>query len=386
MGRGVATQPNTADASLSLANDVGELTLSGHLDAFTLPDIWARVIPQLRDASIRRLNVDASALTYCDGAGIGLLVEIDRIIRANAPAPDPDAASPVDFRGLPDELTRLLERALLKEPLPRPPRPLSTVDHVGNATAGLFRDLAAIISFLGEVVASFAWAIFHPRRIRWHDVFLIAEKAGANAVPVVCLLGWLVGVIISFQSAAPLHRFGAQATIPTLLSISLVRELGPLFTAIILAGRSGSAFAAEIGTMKVTEEINALSTFGLDPVRFLVIPRLLAAIVMTPLLGVLCTLAGLIGGYVVMAMLGFSLGFYINQVRASIDYIDVLQGFFKCAVFAFLVCGIGCLRGLRTGAGPGAVGDSTTRAVVAGIILVVAADGILGVVFYFAGI
>jgi phospholipid/cholesterol/gamma-HCH transport system permease protein len=280
----------------------------------------------------------------------------------------------------------MVERATGHGP-PAPEHAAPTVvEFLGESTAGILRDMHAIVEFLGEAIAALVWSLARPGSIRWRDTLVIAEKLGANAVPVVCLLGWLVGLIISFQSAAPLQRFAADSMIPTLLSISMVRELGPLFTAIILAGRSGSAFAAEIGTMKVTEEINALTTFGLEPVRFLVVPRLIAAVLMTPLLSVLCTLAGLLGGYAVMASLGYPLVFYVNEVRASIDWIDLLQGLFKAGVFAFLVAGIGCLRGLRTASGPGAVGDSTTRAVVAGIILVVAADGVMGVVFYYAGI
>lgn len=352
--------------------------MRGRLDAASVSRLWPVVIRPLRKSPVTSADVDASDLEYCDGAGLGLLVEIDRLVRLNGGS--------TTFTGLSEELQRLLDRAMLRTAPPKAPSPLPAVAQLGAATAGVGRDVVALTAFLGEVVAAFVWAVLHPRRVRWRDTFVIAEKLGANAVPVVCLLGWLVGLIISFQSATPLKRFAADSMIPTLLAISMVRELGPLFTAIILAGRSGSAFAAEIGTMKVTEEINALTTFGLEPVRFLVVPRLLAAVLMTPLLSVMCMLAGLVGGYIVMASLGYGVAFYITEVRRAVDYVDLLQALFKSAVFAFLVCGIGCLRGLRTASGPGAVGDSTTRAVVAGIVLVVVADGILGVVFYFIGV
>lgn len=382
MSRGqpsLAAPPSAAArADVSIKAERGDITLSGHLDATTLAGIWKQVVPPLRRSSVRDLHVDARDLAYCDGAGLGLLAEVDAIVRSRG--------GTTAFEGLSDELTRLFERAR-SDPAHRTPVPAPLfVENVGAATAGILRDVVAIVAFLGEIVAALGWAVLHLTRVRWRDTLVVAEKAGVNAVPVVCLLGWLVGLIISFQSATPLKRFAAESTIPMMLSISLVRELGPLFTAIILAGRSGSAFAAEIGTMKVTEEINALNTFGLDPTRFLVVPRLLAAIVVTPLLSVLCSLAGLVGGYIVMQMLGFGLPFYINEVRASITYVDFLQGLFKSGVFAFLICAIGCLRGLRTASGPGAVGDSTTRAVVAGIVLVIIADGILGVVFFFVGI
>ena len=163
---------------------------------------------------------------------------------------------------------------------------------------------------------------------------------------------------------------------------SVVRELGPLITAIILAGRSGSAFAAEIGTMKVTQELDALRTFGIDPVRFLVIPRLIATTVVTPMLAIWASVLGVAGGYMILAPEGFTLAQYTDEVRQALTVGGFVQGLVKAAVFAILVASIGCLSGLRTGQGPGAVGLSTTRAVVAGIVAIIIADSILGTFFY----
>ena len=183
-----------------------------------------------------------------------------------------------------------------------------------------------------------------------------------------------------------MKTLGAESLVPTLVGFSIIRELGPLIAAIILAGRSGSAFAAELGTMKVTEELDALTTLGLDPTRFLVLPRVIAALIMTPLLSVFSTFMGMIGGYLVMASMGYSLSFYVDQITSVVGVVDFVQGVCKMFVFAMLVAAIGCLRGLRTQSGPGAVGDSATQAVVAGIVLVVLADGLLGVSFYYIGI
>jgi len=166
----------------------------------------------------------------------------------------------------------------------------------------------------------------------------------------------------------------------------MTRELGPIMTAIVLAGRSASAFAAELGTMKVNEEIDALSTMGLDPLRFLVVPRVIAAVVMTPLLTVFAIFLGIIGGAVVLLSLGFPLIAYVNQVLSAITYADFLGGIVKCFVFGVLIAGIGCLRGLQTQTGPSAVGDSTTRAVVSGIILIVVTDGIFSVAYFYLGV
>jgi phospholipid/cholesterol/gamma-HCH transport system permease protein len=177
-------------------------------------------------------------------------------------------------------------------------------------------------------------------------------------------------------------KYGAKLQVADVVSISVVRELGPLITAIILAGRSGSAFAAEIGTMKVTQELDALRTFGIDPVRFLVIPRLIATTIVTPLLSIWASILGVAGGYVILASEGFTLAQYTDEVRQALTVGGFLQGLVKAAVFAILVAAIGCLAGLRTGQGPGAVGLSTTRAVVAGIVAIIIADSILGTFFY----
>jgi phospholipid/cholesterol/gamma-HCH transport system permease protein len=355
----------------------GIVRISGRLDATGVAAIWDGVF--LRVKPLAGFQVDASGVEYCDGAGLGLLLELKRLVPRGA-------AGAVEFRGLPKEVSELLERATPTKEPEQPPPPLGAVTQLGAGAASVGRDLAALVAFLGEMIAAFAWGSARPSRVRWRDVLLVCEKAGAMAVPVVCLLGFLMGLIIAFQAAAPLAQYGAQGQIPNMLAFAMVRELGPLVTAVILAGRSGSAFAAEIGTMKVTEEINALTTFGLDPVRFLVVPRVLAAMIIMPLLSNFCTLMGLLGGLPTIWSFGYGTHYYMDAVRDAVGDVDLIQGLIKSVVFAFLVAGVGCKRGLATGAGPGAVGNSTTSAVVAGIVLIVVADGVLGAVFYYAGV
>ncbi len=357
------------------------LALSGRLDAATLAGPWAEIVAPIRSAPPAELDIDLAGVTYCDGAGVGLLVELDRQVRGRG--------GTVRFRNLEGDLQGLIGQSLLKDParsLEPAPRPAGMVTELGRSTALILDDIRSIIAFTGELTAVLPWALTHPHRVRWGDTLKAAEKTGANATYVVSLLGFLVGLIIAFQCAGPMRTLGAEALVPTVVAVAIVRELGPLMAAIILAGRSGSAFAAEIGTMKVTEEINALQTFGLSPTKFLVVPRVLAALFVTPLLSVFSTLMGLIGGYVVMATLGYSLPFYYDQIIGAVDYVDFLQGVAKAFVFAVLVAAIGCLCGLRTQSGPGAVGDSTTRAVVTGIVLIVIADAVLGTCFYYLGI
>ena len=223
----------------------------------------------------------------------------------------------------------------------------------------------------------------HPSAIRWRDTLLIAEEVGVNALPIVALLSFLVGVIMAFQAAVALRQFGAEIFVANMIGLSVLREMGPLMTAIILAGRSGSAFAAEIGTMKVREEIDALKTMGLEPVRFLVVPRVLAAVVMTPVLTVFADLLGVMGGSVVMLSLGFPLITFFNQLQFAVSYGSLVGGLVKAFVFGILIAAIGCLRGLQTQTGASAVGLSTTHAVVSGIILIVITDGIFSVIYYY---
>jgi phospholipid/cholesterol/gamma-HCH transport system permease protein len=259
-------------------------------------------------------------------------------------------------------------------------------EELGRSVVHLAGDLARLVRFVGELSHALALACLHPRKVRWHDVLSIVESAGVNALPIVALTGFLLGLILAFQSAIPMRRFGADLFVTDLVALSLLRELGPLMTSIILAGRSGSAFAAELGTMKVNQELDALTTMGIEPVRFLALPRVMAAVFITPLLALFANLFGLVGAAVVVISLGYPYVTFLKRVMASVDVVDFTGGLLKSVVFGLLVAGIGCLRGLETGSGSRAVGDSTTRAVVSGILLIVLADGLFSVLFYFLGV
>jgi phospholipid/cholesterol/gamma-HCH transport system permease protein len=314
-------------------------------------------------------------------SGIGLLLELRRRQQK--------AGGELEIHNLRTEFQQLLgffDPAEYEEPEKVKPRSTNFAEEVGLTTYRMWRDARAFIAFIGEAGAALAQASINPRRVRWKDAFLIAETAGVNALPIIALISFLMGLIIAFQSAIPMRLFGAEIFVANLIGLSMVRELGPLMTGIVLAGRSGSAFAAELGTMKVNEEIDALTTMGLEPVRFLVVPRVIAALVITPLLTVFADLIGVMGGSIVLLSLGYPLITYVNQILASVTYIDFAGGLFKSLVFGLLVAGVGCLQGLQTGTGARAVGESTTLAVVGGIVLIVIVDGIFSVVFYQVGI
>jgi phospholipid/cholesterol/gamma-HCH transport system permease protein len=332
--------------------------------------------------SARDVELDASRIEYCDGSGIALLVNLRNQIH--------EVGGNFEIRGLRPEFQQLLEAwdpgimpELQGEP---PPRPISIAEEVGRLAVELWRDLYTLISFAGELSVALIRAAFHPRTVRWRDVLHYAEAAGVNGLPIVALIAFIMGLIMAFQAAIPLRQFGADIFVANLVALAILRELGPLMTAVLLAGRSGSAFAAELGTMKVREEIDALKTMGLDPVRFLVVTRVIAAVLMTPLLTIFADLLGLMGGSVVVLSLGFPLITFFRQVQAAVGYGDFIGGLVKSFVFGILVAAIGCLRGLQTESGPSAVGVSTTRAVVSGIILIVIADGVFSVVYYYLGV
>jgi len=238
----------------------------------------------------------------------------------------------------------------------------------------LLRDLREQVAFLGRMSAELAAAIVHPGRLRWREVKRVCIAAGANALPIVSLLSFLVGLIIAFEGARPLAQFGAQIFIADMVGFGAVRELGPMMTAIMLAGRSGASFAAEIGTMKVNEELAALTTMGLDPLRFLAVQRVAAGILLTPMLTVYTMFTGVLGGSLVMMSLGFSWPVIYNEMAARVHLHDIGIGLGKSVVFGAIFSAVGCLRGFQTKEGPIAVGVSATRAVVTSIFLIILAD------------
>ncbi len=373
-----------APASLQIVKKQGDelgLALRGRLDSNSAGDLWRKAMVALEETHPARLVIDAADVTYCDGAGAGLLLGLcDYQRQANRES---------EIRGLRDDFRQLLT---LFDPGPQVPveikRPSARgfAEEVGKATAAVISDMRTLIAFVGELTAALFDVLLHPRRMRWKDAFLVAEATGANALGIITVVGFLIGLILAFQSAIPLKRFGAEIYVADMVALSLFRELGPLMTAIILAGRSGSAFAAELGTMKVNEELDALTTMGLDPVRWLTPTRVTAAIVVTPMLTIFMNLFGMIGCAIFMVPHYVPLRIYISHVASVLSLGDVVGGLAKSAVFGLLVAAIGCLRGLQTAAGARSVGQSATRAVVSGIFLIILADGVFGVLFYFLGI
>jgi phospholipid/cholesterol/gamma-HCH transport system permease protein len=214
------------------------------------------------------------------------------------------------------------------------------------------------------------------------DLLRITDETGVQAVPLVLLIGGLIGLILAFQSLVPMHRFGADLYVANVVAVGLVRELGPLLTAVVLSGRSASAFAAEIGTMKVNQELDALATMGVDVTTMLVLPRLLASVLVMPVLTVLMEVAGLLGMTLVLAVNGLPPITVAHEVAYAVVPADFFGGLFKAALFGAAIAAIGCRRGLTTGVGPRAVGLSATSAVVGGIVSAILLDGLMAVLFF----
>ena len=374
-----AGAPATA-ATLAVtdASDGGrELRLSGRLDAYSIASVWSRARSEVERARDRRVLIEASAVDYCDGAGVAMLVDL---LRHERPA-----SAPVIVRGLKPEFQTLLDQfdpAAFRPPAAAPRERLHAVEEIGRAALTVWRDMVTQIAFVGETSAALWFAIRNPRRVRWKDVWYTCEQVGANALPIVALISFLIGMIIAFQSAVPMRQYGAELFVADLVALAILRELGPLMTAILLAGRSGAAFAAEIGTMKVNEELNALTTMGLDPVRFLVVTRILAALLMVPLLTLFANIVGILGGALTMISFNIPILTYLREIDSLVDIKDLWAGMAKTPAFAVLIAGIGCLRGLQTETGAAAVGISATRAVVSGIILLVVVDGVYAFIYY----
>jgi phospholipid/cholesterol/gamma-HCH transport system permease protein len=261
------------------------------------------------------------------------------------------------------------------------------LDRVGESALDQLNAAVEIIRFIGEVFEACLKMVRGAARFRMTDLMLFIQQSGAQALPIVTLISLLVGLILAFVGAVQLKMFGAQIYVANLVGLAMAREMGAMMTGIIMAGRTGAAYAAQLGTMQVNEEIDAFKTMGIDPVEFLVLPRMLALVLMMPLLCIYADLMGIIGGALVsIGMLDISAVEYYNQTKASLNLTHFGVGVFKSAVFGVLVAIAGCLRGMQCGRSSSAVGDAATSAVVTGIVFIIVSDAAMTVIFTIIGI
>lgn len=256
------------------------------------------------------------------------------------------------------------------------------ITEFGDKAFQLKDEVVSLISFLGDVTAAIWECIRHPKRLRWKDFLFYMNTCGPDGVPITIMISVLMGVVLAYQAEVQSHKYGADNFLPMVIGCTILRELGPLMVAIVATGRSGSAFAAEIGTMKISEELNALCTMGIRPARFLVVPKIWAMLLMLPLLTVIGDFVGCAGGYMVMRTeLGMPLDVFLRLTRQGVAVKYFIEGVLKSVVFAYIITVTGCWRGFRTGNDAIAVGRSTTSAVVTSILFIVLADAFLAKLF-----
>lgn len=257
-----------------------------------------------------------------------------------------------------------------------------TLERVGRGAAGAREQAFALLSFIGECTLAFLGWLAHPQRIRWRPILFNLRTAGLDALPIVGLLSFLLGIVVAYQAADQLRQYGANIYVTDLVGLSMLREFAPLMSAIIIAGRSGSAYAAQIGTMQVTQEVDAMRTLGIAPLEMLVLPKLLALAIALPLLTVFSDVLGVLGGMLMArAQLGVSFHEFLARFPHAVSTTSYMVGIGKAPVFAVIIAVVGCFQGFRTQGGADSVGRQTTRAVVQSIFLVILADALFSVAF-----
>ena len=356
-----------------------ELALSGN---WTARGIGA-IVPQLDALSTPSKEdwvVDAKRLEALDTAGAWVLQKLLRRLR--------DQGIAVELRDLRPEFAKLLDvigqqvadQTDTRSPAASPPA--SRLEAVGRSTAAGFEQTVALLSFVGECALALAGSVAHPARLRWRPILFNIRSAGFDALPIVGLLSFLLGIVVAYQGADQLRQYGANIFVTDLVGLSMLREFAPLITAIIIAGRSGSAYAAQIGTMAVTEEIDAMRTLGIAPLDLLVLPKILALLIALPLLTVFADVLGVFGGMIMaQAQLGVSFHEFLDRFPKAVSVTAFLIGIGKAPVFGAIITVVGCFQGFRTQGGADSVGRQTTRSVVQSIFLVIVADALFSIAF-----
>jgi phospholipid/cholesterol/gamma-HCH transport system permease protein len=332
--------------------------------------------------AVRKVSFDAEGLREWNTGLLTFLIKVKAVCEASRVT--------MDCGGLPEGARRLLA---LAQGVPermgarRETVKTSFLERLGGAALGFWKGSRDMTAFVGEASIAVARLLTGKARFRLSDLFLTMQECGARAVPIVSLISVLVGLILAFIGAVQLKLFGAQIFVAGLVGIGMIRALAAIMTGIIMAGRTGAAFAAQLGTMQVTEEIDALKTLGISPMEFLVLPRMLALFLMMPLLSLYADLMGVLGGLLIgVGMLDLNFMEYYNMTRRSVSLNDFWIGLFSAAVYGVLVAVAGCMRGFQCGRSASAVGEATTSAVVTSIVGIVVATAIITLVCNVLGI
>jgi phospholipid/cholesterol/gamma-HCH transport system permease protein len=336
------------------------------------------------EAASGPVTIDMSKIDVLDTAGAWTIYRTARNLEVGGVG--------VDVIGATEDQLSLIDAVRAAETEVPPDEPtgnsfVNMVAHVGQSAIEIAKETADLLGFFGQTLVAAARVIANPRRLRTTSLFYHMEEVGLNAIPIVGLMSFLIGIVLAFQGASQLQRFGAEVFVVNLVAISVLREIGVLMTAIIVAGRSGSAFTAQIGSMKVNEEVDAMQTLGLDPMEVLVLPRLFALALTLPLLAFFADIMGLVGGALMAWItLDISPATFIERLRDAVGMWSFWVGIIKAPFFAFLIAMIGCYEGFQVTGSATSVGQRTTRAVVEAIFLVIVVDAAFSIFFQVVGI
>ena len=358
------------------ADDTLMVHLVGHWTTRAGAPVVTEVYQQL-DASppVRRLAFETQELTGWDSR---LLTFLRQVLEAST-----QRQLVVEQQGLPEGVRRLLALAAAvpeREGARRGPARLSWLARLGTAVLAGWKGARDMVTFIGDAVLACLRLVVGRARFRRVDLVLFLQECGAQALGIVTLISFLIGLILAFMGAIQLRQFGAQIYVADLVGLGMTREMGAVMTGIIMAGRTGAAFAAQLGTMQVNEEIDALQTMGIPAMEFLVLPRMLALMLMMPLLCVYADMMGMLAGLLIgTGLLDLSLVEYVNETRKAVHLVDFGLGLVKSIFFGALVALAGCLRGMQCGRSASAVGAAATSAVVTGIVWIIASDGLFAV-------
>lgn len=329
----------------------------------------------LNAAGAKRIVFDATALGAWDSSLVNFVLLAQKSARQTGTA--------VDLSGLPTGVQRLIRLAttVAEKETGRGAKKGEVFHDIGERTMRATTGAIEMLTFLGEAIIALGRALVGKANYRRFDLFITMQECGALALPIVTLISFLVGMILGFVGAVQLEKFGAGIFVADLVAIAMAREMAPIMTGIVMAGRTGAAFAAQLGTMTVNEEVDALQTLGISPMEFLVLPRMLALILMMPLLVVFADLVGILGGVIVgVGMLDTTLTQYMDQTQHALNLTNIAIGLVKAGIFGVIVALAGCLRGIQSGRSAAAVGIATTSAVVTAIVAIIAIDAVFAFV------
>lgn len=378
-GGSINTAPTHPAPALDIAAERRRLCCRGRWTVEGLGSLERR-LERLRLRPGPAWELDTTAVSQLDSGGALLLHRLLVRLQRQGVAVSLSAVPPGHIALL--DLVR--GSSQVDEP---PPRPLSRLERLGKRVVHTSLEVYQFLSFIGELALQTLPALLRPYRIRWKQVTAEMNRAGVHALPIVGLLAFLIGIVIAYQGGTPLREYGANIFIVDLVSITMLREMAPLVTAIIVAGRTGSSYTAEIGTMQITEEVDALRTMGITPFEMLVLPKLIALVLALPLLTVFADILGLLGGMLVADNLfGIGIGTFLERMPSRLDNSHFWLGVVKAPVFAAIIASVGCFHGFRVSGSAERVGRATTTSVVQSIFLVIVADAAFSILFNLAGL